>query len=131
MDTAYLAMRVVFAANVVVAGIVGALSLFLPNVAERTVFSGTATASVAMQVVGAFWLAIALLSVAGLFRPVIFAPVLLAQLLYKGSWLMVVAAPAYMAGRGNEMPGGITAFFLVWVLVLPFVIPWSALFKGA
>ncbi len=131
MDTAYLAMRVVFAANIVVAGVVGTLSLFLPNVAERTVFSGTATASVAMQIVGAFWLAIALLSVAGLYRPVIFAPVLVAQLLYKAGWLMAVAAPAYMAGRGNEMPGGITTFFLLWVIVLPFVIPWGTLFKGA
>ena len=56
---------------------------------------------------------------------------LVAQLLYKAGWLMVVAAPAYLAGRGSEMPGGITAFFLAWVIVLPFVIPWGALLRGA
>ena len=124
-----MALLTVYLANVLVAGSVGVLSLFAPGLASRLVFSGTAAASSAMQITGALWLAIALLSIAGLVRPMTFVPVLVIQLVYKASWLLVVAAPAYASGRGDSIPGGIAGFFLVWALVLPFVIPWSALLR--
>ncbi len=122
-----LTLKLVYAANVLVAGWVGSLSLFLPQVASRTVFSGTAAASPAMQVTGALWLSIALLSFAGCFAPRSFAVVLVLQLIYKASWLLVVALPAVAAGNRETLPGGMTVFFLIWVIVLPFVIPWRSL----
>ncbi|MEL6611058.1 MAG: hypothetical protein AAFQ53_03095 [Bacteroidota bacterium] len=124
-----LGMRAVFAANVVVAGIVGFSSLFTPARATQTVFEGTASPGAAMGVTGAFWVTVALLSSAGLVWPTRMAPVLLVQLCYKALWLAFFAAPAWQAGR--PVPSGIASFFAIWVVVLPFVIPWRALFGAA
>jgi hypothetical protein len=63
----------------------------------------------------------------GLWRPFIFSPVLLLQLIYKGSWLLVVAIPGIK--NNQPYPSGMAIFFLVWVLVLPFVIPWAEWMK--
>ena len=116
------AATIVFAANVIVAGRIGVESLWFPEQARRTVFEGTVAYSETIRLVGAFWLTIALLSVAGLFWPRSLQPVLLFQLLYKGTWLLFVALPAYRAGL--PFPNGMALFFLVWVIVLPFVIDW-------
>lgn len=124
-------LKLIYIANVVVAGTVGFLCLATPARASVLVFSGTASDRAALTVVGAFWLAIALLSVRGYFSPQAFQPVLLIQLVYKGLWLIVFAAPAYLSGRAHSVPGGIAAFFLVWVIVLPFAIDWSALIGNA
>ena len=45
------------------------------------------------------------------------------KLIYKGSWLLVVAIPALKSNE--QFPMGIAVFFLIWCLVLPFVIPWG------
>ena len=116
------AATIVFAANVIVAGWIGVTSLWFPEQARRTVVEDTVAYSETIRLVGAFWLTIALLSVAGLFWPRSLQPVLLFQLLYKGTWLPFVALPAYRAGL--PFPTGMALFFLVWVVVLPFVIDW-------
>ena len=72
------------------------------------------------------WGGIFLLSIVGLFLPEQMSLVLLFQLTYKGSWLLIVAVPAIRAGEAY--PRGMAGFFLVWVVVLPFVIPWRQLF---
>ena len=51
-------------------------------------------------------------------------PILLVQLIYKSIWLIVVALPAIR--NQAKFPEGMAFFFVVWVLVLPFVIPWKA-----
>jgi hypothetical protein len=122
-------MRLVYAANVAVAGTVGALALFAPATASATVFGGTVPANESMRLVGCLWLAITALSVAVLFAPTSFSPVFLIQFIYKGLWLAVVAVPTAIAGRGAEVPWGMAAFFAVWV-VLPLVIPWRRLFAS-
>ena len=121
-------MRVIYATNVVVAGVVGYLSLFAPQIAFRSVFEGTIAPSLDTRILGALWLTIALISAFGLFRPLPFSPVLLMQLLYKGGWLLVVAVPLLFAGRTNALPVSMSVFFAVWVVVLPFAIPWRYLF---
>lgn len=129
-DTQLLLVRLVFGANVLVAGAVGGLTLFTPATAARTVFSGTADPSAGLQVVGSFWLVIAALSAVGLAYPQPMLLVLLVQLGYKGLWLAAVAAPAVLAGRADTLPGGMAWFFAAWVAVLPFVIPWGVLWRG-
>jgi len=126
-----LAVRLVFGANVLVAGIVGATTLFRPAVARALVFGNTVDPSAALRIVGSFWLAIALLSAIGVFHPRPMLAVLVVQLLYKGLWLAVVAMPALVAGDSRGLPSGVAVFFLVWVAVLPFVIPWRVLFGPA
>jgi hypothetical protein len=122
-------LRVVYAANVLVAGVVGGLALFAPAAATRTVFSGTAEPSAGLRVVGSFWLVIAALSAVGCVYPRAMVVVLVVQLGYKGLWLAAVAVPAVLDGRADTLPGGMAVFFAVWVAVLPFVIPWSDLLR--
>ncbi len=78
------------------------------------------------HVVGCLWLGIAVLSALGLWQPLTFWPVLLIQLIYKGTWLLVVALPAIRSGE--SYPSGMAGTFLLWVLALPFLISWEYFF---
>jgi hypothetical protein len=117
------AIKLVYIANIIVAGWIGITSLFFPKLSVATIFQNAYQQTDIIRLVGCLWLAITILSVFGLWRPLTFSPVLLLQLIYKGTWLLVVALPAIKYNQAY--PSGMAAFFLVWVLVLPFVIPWS------
>lgn len=121
-------LRSIYIANIILAGTVGWMSLFDPSRASITVFSGTTEPNIPMRIVGSFWLTIALLSGVGLFSPVRFSVVLLVQLIYKSLWLLAVAVPAILAERTDSIPIGMAIFFTIWVIILPFVIPFRALF---
>jgi hypothetical protein len=97
-----IALKIVYIANIIVAGWISVTSILSPKTAATT---------------------IAVLSILGLWRPISFSPILLVQLIYKGTWLLVVALPAI---KNNEnYPSGMALFLIIWVLVLPFIIPWS------
>jgi hypothetical protein len=117
------AIKSVYLANIIVAGYIGVTSLFFPKLSSTTIFQNSYPTTDVIRLVGCLWLAIAILSVLGLWRPLLFSPVLLLQLLYKGSWLLAVAIPAIR--NNQEYPSGMAVFFLIWVLVLPFLIPWT------
>ncbi|MEM8895340.1 MAG: hypothetical protein AAGC88_12230 [Bacteroidota bacterium] len=53
--------------------------------------------------------------------------ILLFQLIYKSSWLVFAALPALASNQ--PYPKGMAVFFVIWVVVLPFVIPWRNLFS--
>lgn len=120
-------LKIIYLANILVAGWISITSLFFPKRALVTVFENAVAYSEAIRLVGALWGAIFLLSVAGLFFPERMSVVLLFQLIYKGSWLLVVALPALM--NDQPFPRGMAGFFVVWVVALPFVIPWRVLFS--
>ena len=119
----------VYIANILVAGYIGIVSLFYPIRSSATIFQNAYPATATIRLVGCLWLAIAVLSVLGLWRPVAMSPVLLLQLIYKGVWLLTVALPAIQ--QQQAYPSGMAFFFVLWVLVLPFVIPWATLFSSA
>jgi hypothetical protein len=121
-------LKIIYAANIIVAGWISLTSLFFPKTAQATIFSNDVAYSEVIRLVGALWGAIFLLSVLGMWLPEQMSLVLLFQLIYKASWLLVVALPAIM--RSEPYPKGMALFFLIWVLVLPFVIPWNTLFVG-
>ena len=117
------ALYLIYIANIIVAGLISVTSLFSPKTAATTVFQNAYQPTEVIRLVGCLWLAIAILSILGLWRPLTFSHVLLLQLIYKGTWLLVVALPSV---RNNQpFPTGMAAFFLIWVVILPFVIPWS------
>lgn len=119
-------MKIMYLANILVAGWVGISSLFFPKYAIRAVWEHAYGVSEIMKMTGCLWIGITLLSLFGLFRPLTFAPVFLLQLIYKGTWLLVVTLPAVQ----NDLPypKGMASFFMIWVLILPFVIPWKEWF---
>jgi hypothetical protein len=118
-----IALKIVYIANIIVAGWISITSIFYPRISSVTVFQNAYQPTEVIRLVGCLWLAIAILSILGLWRPISFSPILLVQLIYKGTWLLIVALPAI---RNNQpYPSGMAIFFLIWVLVLPFVIPWA------
>lgn len=116
------ALKLIYIANIIVAGWIGISSLFFPQLSSTTIFQNSYQTTDLIKLIGCLWLAIGILSVFGLWRPLTFSPVLLLQLIYKGSWLLVVAIPAIV--NKEQFPTGMAIFFLAWCLVLPFIIPW-------
>lgn len=81
-----------------------------------------------MYVTGAHWLTVAILSLGGLLiNPFTFSLVLLHQLIYKALYLITVTLPLLKRKRFDEIPIGMSVSFLIWVVLLPFVIPWDYL----
>ncbi len=119
-------LKLVYFANILVAGWISVSSLFYPKRAVVTVFSKAIQYSEIIKLVGALWGAIFVLSVLGLFYPKKMALVLFFQLIYKGTWLLFVCIPAMLEKK--PYPSGMAFFFLVWCVILPFVIPWKSFF---
>jgi hypothetical protein len=118
-----IALKIVYVANIIVAGWISLTSMMSPKRAAETVFQNSYQPTEVIRLVGCLWLAITILSILGLWKPISFSPILLVQLIYKGTWLLIVALPAI---KDNQpYPTGMALFFLIWVLVLPFVIPWA------
>ena len=118
-----IAIKIIYIANIIVAGWISIISIFFPKTAATTVFQNAYQPTEVIRLVGCLWLAIAILSVLGLWKPISFSPILLVQLIYKGTWLFVVALPAIK--NNQNYPSGMALFFLIWVVVLPFIIPWN------
>jgi hypothetical protein len=118
-----IALKIIYVANIIVAGWISVTSLFAPKLSAATIFAGAYQPTEVIRLVGCLWLGITVLSLLGLWRPLIFSPVLLLQLVYKGTWLLLIVIPAIKNNQPH--PTGMAAFFLVWCLVLPFVIPWA------
>ena len=115
-----------YAANVLVAGWISISSLFYPRLSQQSVFSDAFAYSEAFRLIGALWGAIFLLSILGLFFPFKMSLILFFQLVYKTLWLVCAALPAMWIG--SDFPKGMSLFFLIWVLILPWIIPWKYLF---
>lgn len=120
-------MQIMYILNIIVAGWISITSLFYPKRAVYTVFENSIQYSESIRLVGALWLSIAIISILGLFYPKQMQLIFLVQLIYKSTWILVVAAPALV--QGSNFPKGMALTFLVWIIILPFVIDWNYLFK--
>lgn len=118
-----IAIKLMYLANIVVAGWISITSLFYPKIAQKTIFTGAFEYSEAIRLVGSLWLAIFLLSIVGWFYPKHMSLVFVFQLIYKSSWILLVAIPAIL--NKHPYPKSMAIFFLIWMMVLPFVIPWK------
>jgi len=78
---------------------------------------------------GSLWTAILVCSIAGLFYPVIFAPILLLQVIYKSVWIIFYVLPRLKTEESRkEIHPGITVTFLTIIIFYPMFIPWCVLF---
>ena len=73
----------------------------------------------------AFWA----LSILGLRYPLQMLPVLLWELIWKSTWLIIVALPLWRANQMDEATT-VMASSILWVVIIPFVIPWGYVFKN-
>lgn len=120
-------LKIMYLANILVAGWISISSLFFPKKAAITVFSNAYPYSEVIRLIGALWGAIFILSILGMFYPRKMVLVLVFQFIYKGSWIAFVMLPAMV--HKKPFPGGMAVFFLIWCVVLPFVIPWKEIFS--
>ena len=92
------------------------------------VFEGKVPDSEGLRsLVGSLWLAILLGSVAGLWAPAIFAPLLLVQIVYKSTWLATYVWPHR---HDPGIPIGISVTFLLIVLIYPILLWLSGVWRG-
>lgn len=98
-------LRGMDAANVVAAGIPGALIVVAPGWARENMFGATQD-PVTFGMLGAIWLAIGLLSIVGLRHPVPLAGIFAIQIVDKSVWLAAVALPRLVGGDrlGDVVP---------------------------
>lgn len=118
-------LRVLFALDIVGAGGPGVLMLAAPDKAGELLFAGNLSPDAATRVLGCVWIALGLMSVAGLMRPVRFSPVLLVQFAYKLVWLLAIGLPTILAG--GSVPPVLTVIFAAWVLAVGIAAPWRTL----
>lgn len=116
-------LRIIYFLNIIVAGQIAFSAIINPQNSALTTFGNAYQPTEIIKLVGCFWLAITIISILGIWKPIAFSPVLLLQLIYKGTWLIVVALPAIR--NDIPYPKAMALFFVIWVLILPFLIPWK------
>jgi len=114
-------LRIAYAANILILVPVCWGMFFGGGVAS--VFEGRVDESAGLRLlVGSLWFAILACSIAGLATPKLFAPLLVVQIIYKSLWLLFFVAPLVAAGRGGDVPWGISASFLMIVATYPLLL---------
>ena len=66
-----------------------------------------------------------LASLIGFAAPLTMAPLLLVQIIYKGTWLAAYAWPRRRSGGPDAVPRGITGTFALIVVTYPFALWWA------
>lgn len=118
--------KLMFLANVLLAGWISFNCMLNPLKAKTLVFEDAFQYSESLRLVGCLWFGIFLLSVFGLFFTEKMNLVFLFQFIYKSTWLILVVLPAQKTGA--NYPKGMATCFVIWVLILPFVIEWKKTF---
>ena len=87
------------------------------------VFEGKVADSPGLRLlVGSLWFAILACSVAGFLAPMLFAPLLIVQIIYKATWLGAFVAPLAMREGWAAAPQGIATVFAAIVVAYPFIL---------
>lgn len=123
-------LRTMYAINVIVCGAITSICLFFPDDAIDYLFRGTfaGPSDVAIiRMVGSFSASIALVSLFGMFNFKAFRLVFLYQLIFAFVFLLAAVVP-YIVNT-HDAPLGMISFLVVWMIVLPFVVPWKRMFS--
>ena len=118
-------LNTVYLLNVIVTAWISFTCLFAPQKAKTIIFENAFEYSEAYRLIGCLWFAIFVISILGLWYPESMALILLFQFIYKSTWLL----QSLISKSGqNKKPISMNTFFVIWVVFLPFVIPWKNLF---
>jgi len=123
-------LRIVYSSNILVAGTISIITLAFNSFATENLFGDVATESNSSYITGSFWTAITICSILGLFFPYSFSPILIIQIIYKSLYLFRKFLPDLISGNiGEKNTIGMSIFFLVWIILLPIIVPWKYLFR--
>lgn len=118
-------LKLMYAANILWAGIPGFIVTFFPDKASQYMFFAPQDPLI-FSMVGSIWLSIGILSAVALRYPIQFAGILGVQILYKSIWITVIALP--MIARGDYRAAPFAFFFLLMVIGFAYAVPFSYLF---
>ncbi|MGL4490290.1 MAG: hypothetical protein ACRCU5_12700 [Rhizobiaceae bacterium] len=113
-------LKIAYGANVLI--LVPTVYNMLAGSGVANVFEDKVNESAGLRImVGSLWAAILVASIAGLFWPRFFAPLLLIQVFYKTLWLALFVLPLAQVSGWSAVPIGISVTFLLIVLIYPFL----------
>lgn len=92
------------------------------------VITQSQTWSLSQGVINCMLVAFSLLCALGLRYPLQMLPILFWELIWKGTWLALVALPQLLAGTMDEKTTA-TMIEVLAVVLVPFVIPWGYVMK--
>lgn len=105
-------LRFLYTVNILGAGLSGFLITFFPNWARSNMFVTPQDASM-LGILGSIWFAIGVVSALGLRFPQTFKPIFLMQIIYKSTWIMVVALPLIAQGRTDDVSMYVYMFLMI------------------
>lgn len=75
------------------------------------------------------WGAYAIISFIGVLRPLKMLPIVLFEVIYKVTWLLIVAYPLWTKNALAGSPAEYTAQVFIWVIVPALIMPWGYFFR--
>lgn len=124
-------LRAAYGANIVILTPVLLGLALLKNGPGVPALGGAITESEGLRLlVASLWGAILLLSMAGLFAPRLFWPVLLLQVVYKSAWLLIYVLPLWRTSGAAAVPWGPASIFALIVVLWPIALAVAARSDG-
>lgn len=107
--------RIMYAINVLGAGVPGFLIVFFPSFGEQYILWEGQDRGV-MTILGSIWFAIGLTSILGLYKPYKFLGIFILQFFYKTIWLITFILPAFILQR--TLPPTVSILIAIFVLLI-------------
>jgi hypothetical protein len=123
-----LKLKIMYLLTIILAGIIGLLMLIVPDV-MIAIFGMPAQDPYVYGIAGAFWLAMGILSILGLYDPHKYVPVLLLQILYKSLWIFAVFIPNVIVDGAQFYTIFILVVFIIFIVGDILAIPFNEVFK--
>lgn len=112
-------LQIMYAVNILGAGVPGFLIVFVPRFAEQNILWEGQDFGV-MAILGSIWLAIGFASILGIYQPYKFLAIFIIQLFYKSIWLITFIIPAFI--QQTALPPATNILIGIFILLIVEVI---------
>lgn len=119
------AIALILTLNIIAAGWLGLVSVLFPIYSSVSVYKNRFESRRSTILTGLGWSLLAVLSVAGVWNPMSFLPLLWIQLILQSAYTIFLITPAFE--KRSRPPWGLFIFFLGWTVLLALALPWSEL----
>lgn len=117
------AIALILTFNIIAAGCLGLVSVLFPIYASVSVYKNRFESRRSTILTGLAWSLLAVLSVAGVWNPMRFVPLLWMQFILQSLYTLFLISPAFK--KRTRPPWGLFFFFMIWTLLLALALPWK------